>query len=94
MTVSYLHGSFRDLASAAGALVKKAREVTVVFMDEPGEHQMLLHRINDKELDLEIVLYEDWQRWKMRDRSHFQRRTVSVRSQIPAGPSGMIAPTR
>lgn len=67
MTASYLHDSLLDLASAACALVKNETEATVVFMDEPGEHQMVMHRINDKEIDLEILWYDDWHSWKMHD---------------------------
>ena len=67
MTASYLHDSLRDLASAARALSSGAAEARVVFMDEPGEHQMLVRRTNDKDLELEILWYDDWQSWKMHD---------------------------
>ena len=64
MTASYLHDSLRELVSAARALVSNVTESTVVFMDEPGEHQMVLRRISDEEVDLEILWYDDWQSWK------------------------------
>lgn len=67
MTASYLHDSLRDLASAARALMSSETQATVVFMDEPGEHQMVLRRINDKEVDLEITWYDDWRSWKMHE---------------------------
>jgi hypothetical protein len=67
MTASYLHDSLLDLASAACALVNNKTEATVVFMDEPGEHQMVMRRINDKEIELEILRYDDWRSWKMHD---------------------------
>ena len=67
MTVSYLHDSLRDLASAARALARNETEATVVFMDEPGEHQMILRRISDKDVSLEILWYDDWKSWKMYD---------------------------
>ena len=54
--------SLRDLASAARALVMNGIEAT--FMDEPGEHQMIIRRINE-EVDLEIMWYADWRGWKI-----------------------------
>ena len=38
MTVSYLHDSLKDMASAVLAILNGAVEVKVIFMDEPGEH--------------------------------------------------------
>jgi hypothetical protein len=37
------------------------------LMDEPGEHQLALRRINDKDVELEIMWYDDWRSWKMHD---------------------------
>jgi hypothetical protein len=42
-------------------------EATVVFMDEPGEHQMVMHRVNENEVDLRILWYDDWRSWKMHE---------------------------
>src|SRR5688572_30658151 len=65
MTASYLHDSLRDLAAGARVLVRKGTEAAVVFMDEPGEHQMVVRRISDKEVDLEIWWYDDWRSWNI-----------------------------
>ena len=67
MTASYLHDSLQNLASAARALVRNETEATVVFLDEPGEHQIVLRRINDNDVDLEILWYDDWKSWGMDD---------------------------
>ena len=87
MTASYLHDSLGDLASAARALARGGTEATVVFMDEPGEHQMVLRRINDKDVEVEIMWYDDWRSWKMHDgpgrRRLFGKTTVAhVRGQV------------
>jgi len=57
MAASYLHDSLRDLASAARALVRGAAEVKVVFMDEPGEHEVILRRAGE-DVDVEVLWYE------------------------------------
>jgi hypothetical protein len=67
MTASYLHDSLQGLASAARAIAKGETEATVVFMDEPGEHQMVLRRITDADVEMEIMWYDDWRSWKMHD---------------------------
>jgi len=63
LTASYLHDSLRDLASAALALVNGAREVTVIFMDEPGEHHVVFRRADGENVDLDILWYSDYKSW-------------------------------
>lgn len=65
MTASYLHDSLRDLASAARALVGGAAEVRVLFMDEPGEHELILRRAGEDAVEVEVLWYDDWKSWKM-----------------------------
>jgi hypothetical protein len=60
MAASYLHDSLRDLATAARAIVSGAAEATVVFMDEPGEHELVVRRGHGTDVDLEILWHEDW----------------------------------
>lgn len=64
MTVSYLHDSLRDLASAALAILNGATEVQVIFMSEPGVHCLILRRKDETTVSLEIRWYDDWQRWR------------------------------
>ncbi|MBI4751153.1 MAG: hypothetical protein HY774_21965 [Acidobacteria bacterium] len=63
MTVSYLHDSLRNLASAVIALLNGATEVSVIFMDEPGEHRLVLRRKDQTTVSLEVRWYEDWYSW-------------------------------
>ena len=65
MTVSYLHDSLKQLAEAGIQLGSGASNATVVFMDEPGEHQMLLESTPPDHLSLEIRWFDDWNSWDM-----------------------------
>src|SRR5260370_33483703 len=65
MAASYLHDSLRDLASAARALVGGAAEVRVVFMDEPGEHELIMRRASATAVDVEILWHGHLESWKM-----------------------------
>jgi hypothetical protein len=69
MTVSYLHDSLKDLLSALIALRDGAREVSVIFMDEPGEHRLTLTRIGDSEIQIVIDWFSDWQSWGLPSRA-------------------------
>lgn len=63
MRVSYFHDSLRDLAGGARALTLGASEVRVVFMDEPGEHELVLRRGSRRGVELELLWHEDWKSW-------------------------------
>lgn len=63
MTVSYLHDSLRQLAESAIALERAAKQSKVIFMNEPGEHQLCLTRSGVDELDYQIRWYDDWESW-------------------------------
>ena len=62
MTASYLHDSLSQLARAARDLGKTGSE-SVVFMDEPGEHHLLLRQANDEVAEVEVVWFDDWKSW-------------------------------
>jgi hypothetical protein len=65
MAASYLHDSLRDLASAARAVTRGAAEVKVLFMDEPGEHELIVRRTDEDTAELEVVWYDGWKSWGM-----------------------------
>ena len=71
MTASYLHDSLKQLAAAALALVDGQDEAVVVFMDEPGEHQLHVHRTTADQILLEIRSYDDWASWNLQSDSAF-----------------------
>jgi hypothetical protein len=70
-TVSYLHDTLRDLGEAACAMRDEAESARVVFMDEPGEVQLLLAR-HDDVLDYELRWFDDWNSWGMHPDDKFQ----------------------
>jgi hypothetical protein len=65
MRVSYVHDSLRDMASAAVAMCRGAREVTVVFMNEPGEHHVVFRRLEKDLVQIDVYRHEDWTSWGM-----------------------------
>lgn len=69
--VSYLHDSLRELGEAARALRAGADTARVVFMDEPGETQMLLTQ-RDGVLGYELRWYADWNSWGKYPESKFE----------------------
>jgi hypothetical protein len=86
MAASYLHDSLQDLASAARALVRGATEVKVVFMDEPGEHELIFRRA-DEGIEVEVLWYDGWKSLKSHNgqakRKLLGRTTVAhVRGQV------------
>ena len=42
-----------------------APEVRVVFMDEPGEHELVLRRGAGDAVTVEVWWHDDWKSWKM-----------------------------
>ncbi|MGJ7565140.1 hypothetical protein ACSFBM_14890 [Variovorax sp. GB1R11] len=62
--VSYLHDSLGDLARMGVELVKGAQSATAVFMDEPGEVQLVVTGDKD-DLSFELRSYHDWASWEM-----------------------------
>ena len=63
MIASYLNDPLRDLAEATLRLCAGVPEATVVFMDEPGEHHLVLSRSGDDRLAYEVRWFDDWASW-------------------------------
>jgi hypothetical protein len=57
--VSYLHDSLRDLGSAVVALSQGADQVTVTFVDEPGEHHLIATQQSSGVIEVEIRHFDD-----------------------------------
>ena len=95
MPVSYFHDSLRDLLSAVVAILEGARDVTVVFMDEPGEHQMQLTRIEHERVKISVAWFEDWRSWGLgsgegRVVLSCETRIAHLRGQVLAAASQII----
>ena len=87
MAASYLHDSLRHLAAAAIALVAGAREAKVIFMDEPGEHELILSRGAGDTVEIAVWWYDDWKSWNMSAypgvrRLHGSTTVAHVRGQV------------
>lgn len=58
--VSYLSDPLRELCTGLMALITdNAKEIEVIFADEPGEHRLLLRKSNDEILETEILCSEE-----------------------------------
>ena len=62
MTASYLHDSLEELTKAAIALQKGCKQAVIVFMDEPGEHQVYIQN-EEGVLEIGVRWYSDWASW-------------------------------
>ena len=71
ITVSYLHDSLRNLAEAAKELRDGADAARVIFMDEPGEIQLILAQGKDT-LHYELRWFDDWNSWGMHPDDNFK----------------------
>lgn len=71
MPVSHLHDSLGQLAGATLELSAGGTEATVVFMDEPGEHHLVLSRTGDA-VAVEARWFEDWASWDIYPSDRYQ----------------------
>lgn len=62
MTVSYLHDTLKQLGESA-IFIKEAKAKRVIFMDEPGEHHLLISNVTGNEIAYELRWYDDWTDW-------------------------------
>lgn len=62
--VSYLHDSLKELAVSA-IRIRDKTELSVIFMEEPGEMHLLLTRARDTKLNFELRWFKDWASWNM-----------------------------
>jgi hypothetical protein len=58
--ISYLSDALRDLADALVALDGGTADVRVVLMHEPGQHDVLVRRVSERDVELEIRRYEHY----------------------------------
>ena len=69
--VSYLRDSLKELANSAIEIREKDYK-SVTFMDEPGEHVLILNRRGEKIIDYELRWYKDWLSWNLVDENDFE----------------------
>lgn len=69
--VSYLHDSLKSLAESAVELRTKT-EKSIIFMDEPGEHQLLLKKNANNEIDYTLKWYKNWASWHLISEENYE----------------------
>jgi hypothetical protein len=57
---SYLNDCLCDLARAVVNICAGSSEESVSFLDEPGEHRLLMRRIDAGNIEIEVLWYEGW----------------------------------
>jgi len=70
-SISYLHDSLKELAESAIEIQEKDFK-SVVFMDEPGEHVLILNKKDETKIEYELRWYEDWWSWNLIDENNFK----------------------
>lgn len=71
-TVSYLHNTVENTVEAAlSLLINPLTPQCIVFMDEPGEFQLILTPATDGVIDVVLRWYDDWQSWDMHPEAQF-----------------------
>ena len=69
--VSYFHDSLKNLAESAIKVLTN-NEISVVFMDEPGEHQLLLKKIANNKIEYTLIWYKDWASWHLINEENYE----------------------
>ena len=64
ITISYLHDTLKELALSAINIRNKENQ-SVIFMDEPGEHKLILSKKNGSKIIYELRWYRDWASWNI-----------------------------
>ena len=72
ITVSYLNDTLKQLAESA-INIKKGNSKRIIFMDEPGEHHLVLNRTSENEIEYEVFWYDDWTDWNAIENEKFER---------------------
>ncbi|WP_299277303.1 hypothetical protein [uncultured Psychroserpens sp.] len=59
---SYLHDTLKQLGESA-LCIKEDKGKRVIFMDEPGEHHLVISKFSEKEIAYELRWYNDHTDW-------------------------------
>jgi len=57
---SYLHDSLNSIINALIGLLTDRKRVVIPFYDEPGEHQLVIEKIENSKIIIELRWYEDY----------------------------------
>lgn len=70
LNISFFHDSLKELAQSAIVLRSKD-ETSVIFMDEPGEHKLILKK-NGKNIIYELRWYKEWASWNLLSEDNYE----------------------
>lgn len=70
LNISFFHDSLKELAQSAIVLRSKD-ETSVIFMDEPGEHKLILKK-NGTSIFYELRWYKGWASWNLLSEDNFE----------------------
>lgn len=57
---SYLHDTLNSIINAIIGLLTDRKRVAIPFHDEPGEHQLVIEKIDSNKVSIELKWYEDY----------------------------------
>ena len=63
VTASYLHDTLSELCEMTLDVLDSATSGKVIFMNEPGEHHLIVTKLNETELSYQLFWYDDWESW-------------------------------
>lgn len=69
--ITYLHDSLKELAESAIDL-KEKKYKSVIFMNEPGEHRLILNKKDKNIIEYELHWYSDWFNWDLISEEEFE----------------------
>ncbi len=70
LNISFFHDSLKELAQSA--IVPRSKdETSVVFMDEPGEHKLILKK-NGTNIFYKLRWYKDWASWNLSSEGKYE----------------------
>jgi len=69
---SYLHDSLASIIQAAIGLLTDKERVIIPFFSEPGENQLVIEKIDENKIEIELRWYEDWASWNMIDPNKYE----------------------
>lgn len=69
---SYLYDSLDSVLWGAIGLVTDKQKVTIPFFSEPGEHQIVIEKLDRDKIEIELRWYDDYVSWNMVSQNEYE----------------------
>ncbi len=69
---SYLHDTLNSIINALIGLLTDRNRVVIPFYEEPGEHQIIIEKIDSTKITIELKWYEDYATEYMNDADKYE----------------------